>query len=216
MKLFLVGDIHGYFSYLEAIVNRISEFAPDAMIVQVGDFGYWPKLEKTWHKLAMPVHFIDGNHEYIPDLIKIKEITEVWPGAHYIPRGTQLKLGEKNVLFVGGANSVDYKYRTLGEDYFIEEVLGDAETSKILESVPQTDLIVTHTPPIKCIEANFDKQALSHFGLPYAWLDVSSWNVDSLWTRLNMPPLYCGHMHRAVQWKTVRILDINEIVELDL
>lgn len=216
MKLFLIGDIHGFFSYLEPMVNTIHAFAPDAMIVQVGDFGLYPKLKNTWHELKMPVYFIDGNHEDHRELKGITEVTEVWPGAHYIPRGTKLKIGDKQVLFIGGANSVDYRFRTLGEDYFLEEVLSDDQTKSILEKAAGTDLIVTHTPPISCIDANFDKAGLSHFGLPHSWLDISSWNVDQIWNKLGRPPLYCGHMHRAVQWNTVRILDINEVLELDL
>lgn len=221
MKLFLIGDIHGFFTYLEAIVNRIHEFAPDSMIVQVGDFGYYPKLKSTWHKLKMPVHFIDGNHEYHPALKGIDKITEVWDGAFFIPRGTLLKLGEKEVLFCGGANSVDYKFRTLGEDYFLEEELSDNEVTKILEKVSHADLIVTHTPPLSCISANFDRDSLSHFQLPHSWFDTSSWNVDRLWKNVNgldgqRPPIYSGHMHRSLTWDGATIIDINGIVELDL
>src|SRR4051794_30179883 len=116
--LVFIGDIHGDFLPLNAIQNKFLD--PNTIFVQVGDFGYWPQLAGKWERgrTGRPVYFIDGNHDYLPTLRKLDTITEVWPDAFYIPRGSVLTLDGKKIAFMGGAGSVDKAWRQPGLDWF--------------------------------------------------------------------------------------------------
>jgi len=218
MKLILVGDIHGFFGPLAKIV---AEAAWDDIIVQIGDFGFWPEFEAWWwqQKIDRPVHFIEGNHDCIPDLIKITKIQETWPNLYYIPRGTVLQLGSKRIAFCGGASSVDFKSRTLGKDWFAEEVVGQKDIELFLaggEPIAKPDLLVTHSPPLSLIRQNFDRAGLRQFGLDDDWLDYSAAAIDTLWAILGHPDIITGHMHKSVQWNNARVLDIYEAYSIEI
>lgn len=214
-----IGDTHGYFNAIKTIQNKFPD--PNTIFIQVGDFGFWPELAGKWERERSdrPVYFIDGNHDYLPGLIPVKEVKEVWPGAFYIPRGTVLTLDNKKLAFMGGAASVDKARRVPGMDWFAEELITKYDIDQLVDNLSKgsnpydlekVDMFVTHTPPNDCIQANFDTKELSYmFGLPESWRDPSAFHIEALSLRLGNPPLICGHMHRSVKWRNVQILDIN-------
>lgn len=66
---YIVGDVHGEFGRLNAWVNK----KRPEIILQCGDFGYWPRhISKREKKRGEPIvpkihdtklYWIDGNHE---------------------------------------------------------------------------------------------------------------------------------------------------------
>jgi Icc-related predicted phosphoesterase len=216
MELILIGDTHGEFE----VINCVAQAAPaDAFIVQVGDFGYWPHLKEIWHSYPIdrPIHLICGNHEYLPDLVNLKTITEVWDNAFYIPRGTILTLGDKNVGFCGGAGSIDKGFRTPGVDWFPEEAVTDEDVAKFNNQ--KIDLLVTHCPPRIVIKNNlhiFRPQDMLRFGVTEQWVDYSQIQIQKIWEKLGQPALVCGHMHQPFIYRNIRILDINEVYSITL
>ena len=73
-KILVVGDTHGEWGRLNQLINTK---CPD-LILQCGDFGWWPKMEvtrpvlygqqKVWHLNGIKpkktrVYWCDGNHE---------------------------------------------------------------------------------------------------------------------------------------------------------
>lgn len=212
--MIIIGDIHGQFNVLEPIISK----NPDAVIIQVGDFGFWPILRQAWPGLLKPIYFIDGNHDYIPGLsIDAEEPKEVWPGAIYVPRGVVLELEGKRVLFLGGSKSVDRNFRkegSINHGWFRTEQLTEAQAERALANYP-VDLMITHTPPDFLIREQFSPEGLKWFGLdPNTWVDESSRLVEKVWKGLGEPQLYCGHMHRSVIHSKIRILEINEMVNV--
>lgn len=215
----LIGDVHGYFNAIKTIQNKFPD--PNTIFIQLGDFGYWPEYAGKWERerSGRPLYFIDGNHEYLPDLVKIDKVKEVWPDLFYIPRGTVLTLEGKRIAFMGGAASIDKARRTPGMDWFAEELINRNDVDKLIWNLSKNgnpmdlekvDLLITHTPPADCIEANFDaKEAADRFGVPESWKDPSSFEIEAIANRLGNPPIICGHMHRNVKWRNVQILDIN-------
>lgn len=209
--LYFIGDIHGNFKALRKIIDNIPS---EATIIQVGDFGFWPHLKDEWMAahIERPIYFIDGNHDHHPSLYKVEEETELWPNAIFIPRSTVKEIDNFKILFMGGAGSVDYKWRMNGMDYFplLEEI-----NQINIENVPEDikiDLIVSHTPPRDVIEECFDPAVLENFfGISRHWKDKGSILLEDLRKKLGDPLLICGHMHRAVKWNGVRILGINEV-----
>ena len=218
--LVFIGDIHTAFDTLKLIQNKYE--GRDATFIQVGDFGYWPfsRYREAWDRaqITRPVYFIDGNHDHNPSLFRLAEGSngpvETWPNAFYVPRGTVLTLDNKRIGFLGGAGSVDYKWRALNVDWFKEEQIREEDVNKLLSQKP-VDILVVHTPPKSCIDANFDPAVLENFfNLPRTWTDPSSLKVEHVWKELGLPPLICGHMHRSLKWHGVQILNINETLEV--
>lgn len=152
MKTIICGDIHGDFQVINALIRDES---PD-VILQVGDFGFWPNLQDHGWPPDPPllngkvkIHFCDGNHEDHESLSTLAEAgqTEVLPNVHYQPRGSVFTLPDgRNVLFFGGAASGDAWRRTEGRDWFQEEVPSLSDLDKIPDDI-EIDIVISHTAP---------------------------------------------------------------------
>jgi len=160
-KIMVMGDIHGSWGHVNILINK--KYDEIASILQCGDFGYWPNFhDKTeitplGHRYTfdnyglknkdIPIYFCDGNHENHPALLKGDKILED-KNIHYMKRGTTLTLEDGQVvLFMGGAKSIDKKFRLAGHDWFPEESI----TEKELYSLPdvKVDIVISHTCPKK-------------------------------------------------------------------
>ena len=142
----LVGDIHGkiydYRSYALVTGVRGRQIVQPEYSVQVGDFGigffspFWHEKEVEWQKQHPQHRFIRGNHD---DPAKCKTM----PG--YIEDGTV----EGDVMFVGGAWSIDYDWRTPGIDWWPDEELSYEELDKLITKFGQVKprVMITHDCP---------------------------------------------------------------------
>jgi hypothetical protein len=151
-QIVVVGDVHGDFGTLNKFISK----RKPKMILQVGDFGYWPhikeykcngKYDKTPTVKAHDtiIHWCDGNHEDFWSLNE-RDTDELWPNTFYQPRGSYITLDDgRNVLFFGGAESIDKWNRTVGHDWFPEETI----TQSDIEDLPDVDIhiAITHTCP---------------------------------------------------------------------
>ncbi len=168
-RVMILGDVHGAFSRINELICR----QRPEMIIQCGDFGYFPEeirmesLSQRWVRpfdpafavknvlssgKRIPIYWCDGNHEHFPTLFsKWKEAgariepLEIGPEMYYMPRGSTLELpsGEK-VCFLGGARSVDRPLRVTGQTWFPEEMLSPG----VLDVLPdRADLVISHTAP---------------------------------------------------------------------
>ena len=130
-KIIVLGDIHGNFSWLNKFIAQEN---PD-IILQCGDMGYYP----TWSlyiEIVSPntkIYWCDGNHEDYNAINKLLQTNprgpiEIQPNVFYMPRGEVLKLSNnRNVLFAGGAYSIDKHLRIEGVSWFPEEILTEKE-----------------------------------------------------------------------------------------
>ena len=64
MKIMVAGDVHGDFAKLNRLIAR----QQPSILLQCGDFGFWPKDERFDLQTKLKpgstrIHFIDGNHE---------------------------------------------------------------------------------------------------------------------------------------------------------
>ena len=156
-KILIAGDVHGSFSILNAAV---AEHSP-LMVLQCGDFGYWPEdmnLPYNGFKNAsnaqVPVHFCDGNHENhsaLETMVKYGYAPHyVGPGVVYQERGSTLTLpDDRVVLFAGGADSVDKDVRTKGHDWFPGELLTEKDFAKFPDV--QVDIVISHAAPTSAV-----------------------------------------------------------------
>ena len=103
----------------------------------------------------IPVWFLDGNHEFFEPksqygLSNFKEpINEIAPNLFYIPRGYTHRIGRLNVLFMGGAVSVDKDLRTKGVDWFPEESITDEQLDRALSFEGMVHIVLSHDAPLR-------------------------------------------------------------------
>ncbi|MCX6826876.1 MAG: metallophosphoesterase, partial [candidate division Zixibacteria bacterium] len=96
MKVIVLGDIHGEFARLNCLIEQEQ---PD-VILQVGDFGYWPRIEdqdlSVINRDKTRIYFCEGNNDDIGRLRGLTQIphqpVEIIPGIYYMPRGSMLRL----------------------------------------------------------------------------------------------------------------------------
>lgn len=208
--LTFIGDVHGEI----ALLNKRLQSLPEATtVIQVGDFGFWPEVERDMnhHSLRVhrPLYAIDGNHEYDPWLSKLTEVTEIWPNVKFVPRGTILVVEGKKIGFLGGGDSIDKHLRKRGVSWFPGEQTTYKQAQDLWDNSERMggiDILVTHVPPAKVKWALFRMPALP-----------SEFVVGSLWKSLGFPPLYCGHMHpdSILVADNVTILPILESINVE-
>jgi hypothetical protein len=208
MKILVIGDTHMMWSLLNKLINRKR---PD-MVIIAGDFGYWPSehgkiylspVEKlqgkkgkpfNWYGIKnrlstgelIPIHWCDGNHEDHWQL-QYRESDEIMPGVFYQPRGSTLTLPDgRTILFMGGAHSIDKSVRTLGVDWFPDEVIKYHDFENLPDK--KIDIVVSHTCP---------KQFLPYLGKT-DWgktTDPSVVALGQIFEMYNPKLWYFGHWH---------------------
>lgn len=212
----VIGDLHGNVARLKYLDSVVPAGVP---FLQVGDLGWYPPFYNQfveWARQASRVlYWIKGNHEFFADVPhQASQPVEMADNLVYAPGGSILELDNRRIGCLGGAASVDRKWRSPGRDWFPEENIARDEEERAL-AWPAIDLMVSHVPPQHVINRHFSRANLvKEWGLDYGWCDPNAMIVKRVWERAGSPPLYCGHMHRAVQDGVVRILDIDEAVEI--
>lgn len=212
-KIYCIGDTHD----LRALSAIVKDLPEDGIIIQVGDLGFWSDLLHLYQGFGRNVYFVEGNHDQISLFQGVTIPTEFVKGLTYVPRGTVLTLSGKKVGFLGGATSVDRKFRpknTGHHPWYPEEDITPGDAGRLIGNGP-VDLMITHCPPASVVARNFDQVNFkSFFELPPDWTDPSAALVDWAWKQLGKPQLVCGHMHRSVVDDGVSILNINEVLTI--
>jgi Icc-related predicted phosphoesterase len=201
-----IGDLHGKWGAINTLINKKN---PD-IILQCGDFGWWPQFEvnrpvlygthREWTLKGIKngdtrVYFCDGNHENHEDLAKIRENNsdtnpiELYRNVFYCPRGSILELPDgRLVLFCGGADSIDKDQRIIGHDWYKEELISQTDLDRCL-AAPRADIVVSHTAP---------KRFLDYFGLSNneKLKDPSTVALNEILAVHNPALWFFGHWHR--------------------
>jgi len=222
--ILLLGDIHGDYKVLERAIDLAHQTEATA-IIQVGDFGlfrdYGMANEIHFHKVLsaskVPVYFIDGNHDDCDRWMEYKKVSKVWDDANlfYVPRGTVMELDRQTIAFMGGAASIDKKWRLQSGAHWTEkENINTEEMVRLLDNAKdkKIDMFITHCPPHSVIEEHFNPTDKLFFEVGLDWIDPNQILIEEMWHKLGTPDIYSGHMHRRVQGMTYRILDINELL----
>ncbi|MCF8019867.1 MAG: metallophosphoesterase [Vallitaleaceae bacterium] len=193
-KIIITGDIHMEFGRLNELINKKK---PD-LIICCGDFGYWPHVKwgepLTNIKLqgTDKVLWCDGNHEDHWALQQ-RETDELAPGIIYMPRGSTYTLDDgRTIMFMGGADSIDKQWRTIGIDWFPEEII----TYKDLEGLPdiKVDIFITHTCPNELV-----LDLIKHY--PEKNYEPSNQALSELWSRYKPDLWFFGHWHHYKELK---------------
>ena len=201
----IIGDVHGKFERYKKIIKTCDTS------IQVGDFGVgfmkmhgdflvsygnppFDTISKGNHR------FIRGNHDN-PSVCKQQ--------SYWIPDGTF----EKNILFVGGAHSIDQHLRTEGLDWWRDEELSYVKLDKIISEAKEKkpSVLITHTFPASIVPKLFQKFFYEKFSATEQAFDVLFEEIKpKLWV--------AGHWHMSVD-KTIdgtRFICLNELETIDL
>lgn len=162
-NILVVGDVHMDFSSLNKLINK----KQPSIILQCGDFGYWPRMKQKKNKKppspkvssSCKLYWCDGNHEDFESLLH-RSTDELWPNVIYKPRGSTLTLPDgRIVLFMGGALSVDKQWRTNRINWFEEEEI-TAKDVEAIGNIQHVDIVISHTCPMEFVA--IDEWADSH------------------------------------------------------
>jgi Icc-related predicted phosphoesterase len=188
-NVIVTGDVHGDFGALNKLISKKKKHGLK-LIIACGDFGVWPqgsdKVIKGIKTQGVKIIFCDGNHENHHFLINRKS-DEIVPGVFYMPRGSTYKLDDgRNILFMGGANSIDKQWRTPGFDWFPEEII----SQKDMENLPneKVDIFITHTCPTELLHDMLKVDSRK-------WDDPSNHYLSELWKKYKPSLHYFGHWH---------------------
>lgn len=188
MKILITGDIHNNFGNLNSLICKKKA----DLCICCGDFGYWPNTK--WAKPLSDIKlqgtkkilWCDGNHEHFW-FLKNRKTDELEPGIIYMPRGSVYTLPDgRNILFMGGADSIDKNLRKIGIDWFPEEVI----TQKDFYNLPdcKIDIFITHTCPTELLNDMIPNDPIKNN-------DPSNKALSELW-KIYKPSLwFFGHWH---------------------
>lgn len=205
-RLFGTGDTHGDISRIILFIHRIELSCGDAVII-FGDAGiFWRNDKKDakqiieyWEEYCngVDLYFIDGNHENFKILNNL-EIDEnnmgiVSEHIHYLRRGYCYNICGKNILTVGGADSVDWYRRTEGLSWWKEETISQEDIDRV--PAGHYDYIITHC----CPRHIFDNNKV--YLITLSALDQSKINhnsedkLEELYNKVSFNKWYFGHYH---------------------
>lgn len=193
-KTRIVGDIHGNFNEYDVFILNLRGMrhrgeAPERSI-QVGDFGigfyspYWHESVRDWQKLHSTQRFIRGNHDD-PAMCK------TMPG--YIPDGTV----EGDVMYIGGAWSIDRAMRTEGKDWWPDEELSMQELEALIDVYRETKprVMFTHDCPEQIAWDMFVSRG-SRFGMKHHKTRTGQ-ALQSMWEYHQPEMWFFGHWHET-------------------
>ena len=141
--IYITGDTHGDFSRLKNLNTTKND-----MLIILGDAAvnyYLDKidinLKEYLKQFDIKLFLIRGNHEERPEKVSsYKEaekfggkvfVEENYPNLVFAKDGEIYNIGDKKVLVIGGAYSVDKNYRLLyGYNWFKDEQLTEKEKNK--------------------------------------------------------------------------------------
>lgn len=226
-NLLFCGDIHGEFPSIVYMLNQYE----NAVLIVCGDIGmgfhaddYYYTLFKTLNsKLSKHNNYLllfRGNHD---DPTFFNGSFKKYPQIHLIADYSVISVNQTNVLCVGGATSIDRKYRIESElrtgkkSYWGDAELPyyDSEKLNIInrQFAKSIHLIASHTAPsfaYPTSKANIATWIAADEGLNQL-LDKERAIMDQLFTNLqkfqpNITDWYYGHFH---EHKLEQHYDIN-------
>lgn len=169
--LLVIGDTHGNTANLGSLIGHAAQ-NDCKWIVSVGDFGLWDhtydgqrflsETDRTLDELGIDLVFADGNHENhdsLENLVKTGTPNEfgflpVTPHIFYTPRGNRWMWGGERFLSLGGAHSIDKrwrvdwetKYSQPGTRWWPQEMITEEDVLRCIKGGP-ADVMITHDSP---------------------------------------------------------------------
>ena len=164
--IYITGDTHGLNDIQKLRDNKtLSELNGNDFLIITGDFGaIWDgdrhdeAILDFYEKQPYTTLFVDGNHEnfkllnsYPVEQWKGGKIHRITDKVIHLMRGQIFTIDGKSIFTFGGALSIDWPYRTVGESWWPEEEPSEEECRKAWENLEKNgflvDYIVSHAAP---------------------------------------------------------------------
>lgn len=155
-RVLLLGDVHGAGGWLK-VASRVAKALDVSVILQLGDFGFWPHLgsgkkflldaNDLMNEIGIDLWWVDGNHENHDWLAEQDREDGFWRAGRlvHIGRGARWSWGGRTFLGCGGAYSIDKAYRREGESWWAGETITEADVLRC--DGLSVDVLVTHDAP---------------------------------------------------------------------
>lgn len=195
MKRVLVGDLHGVFGNIPYL-RKLHADADEIIIVGDMGVGFPGPQDDMLRKMAAEitekpfVRFIRGNHDN-PETCR----TFTEGGITWIPDGHV----EDGILFIGGAWSIDYGFRTPGVNWWFDEELNEEEWDTIFRDLEDKfdgiHTVITHDAPARVVHMVLGAGKT-------IFKTRTSMNLDMLLNRLPRVKLWVfGHYHEYTDFR---------------
>lgn len=199
-----LGDIHGNTKILRRAATSAN---PPQELIQVGDFGigfiYGNSIDHT--PPNKNIKYIRGNHDN-PDLCPYD--------PNWIADGTV----SDDIMFVGGAGSIDKQWRTPGVSWWWNEELSESDFMKVLQIYKENKprIMVTHEVPDSIADKICEQRKSKKLDIPSItreYFDIMlEYHKPELWIS--------GHWHvqfdQNVNGTRFIVLDIDEYMDIDV
>lgn len=209
-KVRFIGDVHGLVHELSELLQNTSDVVSE--VFQVGDMGVGFGESEYWRDRlngmleAKNARWIRGNHDN-PSVCK--EMTT------WIPDGTV----KNDMMFIGGAWSIDRAHRTEGVNWWPNEELSMQELYDMIDlyEVVRPKIMVTHDAPTSAATQMFFTENRPIAKFP----QTNTRTAEALETmfQIHQPKLHVfGHWHYDVD-KTIngtRFICLNEMSHIDV
>lgn len=205
----IIGDIHGDFYIYRMLLDDW-----DGQSIQVGDFGigfagdYWHENVNDFHKNTNH-SFIRGNHDN-PDMCKKEMIGCIADGTV-----------KDDVMYIGGAWSIDQNTRTPGLDWWRDEQLSQSELDMLIDvyATVKPRVMITHDCPTLAAYYMFIKDGHS-ISQRTMYLTRTGEALQRMF-EIHQPEFhFFGHWHITKQMEIngtkFHCLGINDYVDFDL
>lgn len=155
MKIAYAGDWHANKHWATIAIQYAREEGAEH-ILHLGDFGYdftpgfRNEVELALAQAHIDLWFIDGNHENFNWLYDQPSLDDgrrkISQHVYHLPRGYMWNWGETQFMAVGGAFSVDRRWRKLNKSWWLEETLTDEEIEAACRG-DKADILIAHDCP---------------------------------------------------------------------
>ena len=233
MAVFLTGDTHGDMDFGKVVeFARVAEgrLTRDDCLIILGDFGFiWsnPPTEREIERLdwmeTLPFTtlFLDGNHENF-DLIDALPVTEAFggrvqvvrPHVMRLMRGETYVIGGHRFFVVGGAHSIDEKWRTPHVSWWQQEVPNEDERECIAAAAREAgavDYILTHCPPTGQYQ-RYRARFKGFWGPDDEYPQGLEDHVEGV---VGYKRWFFGHLHMALPLDEGHTVLFNQVFDLD-
>ena len=224
MSILLSGDFHddarGELAFLtkDYLVKQYGRkvFNEISYHIILGDGGFlWPgqgekeaSIYEELSKRPFPVLCVFGNHEHVlgrPDLPeidigigeKVIVVNEKEPLLVFLKRGKVYNIENRKFLVLGGALSIDKKFRRPNQSWWENEYWTEKEESELfalLEKDNRFDYVLSHTGPNR-----INRKIFAQIGLdsPLKYHDKVAKLNEKIDSRISCKQWFCGHWHQV-------------------
>ena len=223
----IIGDVHGKFEVLNDFVKE-NQSKYDK-ITQLGDMGIAFPGEKApdVENYDVEAEFICGNHENYHVLKNIDnpncwnqnfpvnrdKYIDFFKTWDYKSRGTV----ENNILYIGGASSVDKHNRIPGRDWWDAENISFKEQVKVLNNIKgeQIDIVFSHCAPL-CFDI---EEFLSFKRIK----DPNRRFLAHIFEEVRPKMWFSGHYHQNIsltykdcEYRCIKPIDTGDFFEIEV